>query len=39
MPPTKRKALLQALSRNGGELDPELLRRLLAALSTGSKNA
>jgi hypothetical protein len=37
MPPTKRNALLQALNRNRGELDPEVLRRLLAAL--GSKPA
>jgi hypothetical protein len=33
MPPTKRTALLQTLNRNRGELDPEALRRLLAALS------
>jgi hypothetical protein len=32
MPPTKKTALLNALSRNRGELDPEVLRRLLAAL-------
>jgi hypothetical protein len=37
MPPTKRDALLRALNRNRGELDPEVLRRLLAAL--GSKPA
>jgi len=37
MPPTKRNALLQVLNRNRGELDPEVLRRLLAAL--GSKTA
>jgi hypothetical protein len=33
MPPTKKIALLKALSRNRGELDPEVLRRLLAALN------
>jgi hypothetical protein len=33
MPPTKKTALLKALSRNRGELDPEVLRRLLEALS------
>jgi hypothetical protein len=32
MPSTKRTALLEALTRNRGELDPELLRRLLLAL-------
>jgi hypothetical protein len=35
MPPAKRDALLLALSRNRGELDPEHLRRLLTLL--GSK--
>jgi hypothetical protein len=33
MPPTKKTALLKALSRNRGELDPEVLQRLLAALN------
>jgi hypothetical protein len=37
MAPAKRNALLLALSRNRGELDPEVLRRVLAAL--GSKPA
>jgi hypothetical protein len=36
MPPTKKTALLKALSQNRGELDPEVLRRLLALL--GSTN-
>jgi hypothetical protein len=34
MPPAKRNALLLLLNRNRGELDPERLRRLLAALDS-----